>query len=87
MALLITNYFGTTNTNYLANRSVEWIAVHYTAGTTSKKGSALNLASCYKAGSISASSDFTVDDATAVQYNKDIKNRYTWGVGEICTPQ
>lgn len=81
MALLITNYFGTTNTNYLANRSVEWIAVHYTAGTTSKKGSALNLASCYKAGSISASSDFTVDDATAVQYNKDIKNRYTWGVG------
>ena len=81
MALLITNYFGTTNTNYLANRSVEWIAVHYTAGTTSKKGSALNLASCYKAGSISTSSDFTVDDATAVQYNKDIKNRYTWGVG------
>ena len=81
MALLITNYFGTTNTNYLANRSVEWIACHYTAGTTSKKGSALNLASCYKAGSISASSDFTVDDATVVQYNKDIKNRYTWGVG------
>ena len=81
MALSITNYFGTTNTNYLANRSVEWIAFHYTAGTTSKKGSALNLASCYKAGSISTSSDFTVDDATVVQYNKDIKNRYTWGVG------
>ena len=81
MALTITNYFGTTNTTALANRDVSWIVFHYTAGTTSKKGSALNLASCYKAGSLVASSDFTVDDATVVQYNRDIKNRYTWGVG------
>lgn len=81
MALTITNYFGTTNTTALANRTIAWIVCHYTAGTTSKKGSALNLASCYKAGSLVASSDFTVDDATVIQYNRDIKNRYTWGVG------
>ena len=81
MALSITNYFGTTNTTYVGNRTVEWIVFHYTAGTTSKKGSALNLASCYKAGSISTSSDFTVDDATVVQYNQFINKRYTWGAG------
>lgn len=81
MSITITNYFGTTNTTYSFNRVIEWIVFHYTAGTTSKSGSAVNLASGYKAGSLVASSDFVVDDTTIVQYNKDIKNRYTWGVG------
>lgn len=81
MSISITNYFGTTNLTKYLNRNLEWIVFHYTAGTTSKKGSAVNLAAGYKNGSLEASSDFTIDDATVVQYNKDIKNYYSWGVG------
>lgn len=73
--------YGITNTTYMPNRKVEWIAIHYTAGTTSKKGSAINLATWYKGGTGGTSSDFVIDDATIVQYNEDINHRYTWGVG------
>lgn len=81
MKISITKFFGLTNLTRLANRKIEWIVFHYTAGTTSKKGSAINLASGYKNGSLAASSDYVIDDATVVQYNQDIKNRYSWGVG------
>ena len=81
MALNIKKVTGTVNTTNKANRPLEWIVFHYTAGVTSKSGSAVNLATWYKSGSAAASSDFVTDDTTIVQYNKDIKNRYTWGVG------
>ena len=72
---------GTINTTSLKGRKIEWIVIHYTAGTTSKAGSALNLAAYYLSGKAAASSDFIVDDTAVVQYNGDIANRYTWGVG------
>lgn len=72
---------GTENTNILANRRIEWIVIHYTAGVTSKPGSGENLALWYKSGKAGASSDYIVDDREVIQYNPDIKNRYTWGVG------
>ena len=68
-------------TNFLENRNIEWIVIHYTAGLTSKAGQANNVANGYKNGDISASSDYVVDDGEIVLYNPDIKNRYTWGVG------
>ena len=45
MAINITQKNSTTNTTYLANRSLLYIVWHYTAGVTSKKGAALDTAS------------------------------------------
>lgn len=63
------------------NREIKYIVVHYTAGVTSKEGSAVNTAVWFDSGQASASSDFIVDDTAVVQYNADIKNRYTWHCG------
>lgn len=79
--LTITNAFGTNNTNYKANRNPQWIVIHYTAGTSSKAGSALNLANGAKTGGLNTSAEFYVDDSTVVQYIQDIPNRYSWSVG------
>jgi N-acetylmuramoyl-L-alanine amidase CwlA len=70
----------TKNTTALANRKIEYIVLHYTAGTSSKKGKAEAIAT-YFATQNNASADFIVDDETIVQYNGDIENRYTWAVG------
>lgn len=77
----ITPYYGITNTNYLANRKIEYIVIHYTGGSTSKKGSAMNLASACRNGNLQSSAEFYVDDGSIVQYIQDIQNRYSWSVG------
>ena len=64
----------------LANRPITYIAVHYTAGGSSKKGSALNVKKVFE--SRKASADFAVDDDTIVQFNPDLKNYYCWSVGD-----
>ena len=64
----------------LSNRPITYIAIHYTAGSTSKKGSALNVKKVFQ--QRSASADFCVDDETMVQFNPDIKNYYCWAVGD-----
>jgi N-acetyl-anhydromuramyl-L-alanine amidase AmpD len=64
----------------LANRTISYIAIHYTAGSTSKKGTALNVKKIFE--QRSASADFCVDDETMVQFNPDIKNYYCWAVGD-----
>lgn len=64
----------------LSNRQVTYIAIHYTAGGSSKKGSALNVKKVFQ--QRSASADFCVDDETMVQFNPDIKNYYCWAVGD-----
>ena len=63
-----------------ANRPITYIAIHYTAGGSSKKGSALNTKKAFE--SRKASADFCVDDETMVQFNPDIKNNYCWSVGD-----
>lgn len=63
------------------NRPITYIAVHYTAGGSSKKGSALNVKKVFES-KRSASADFCVDDETMVQFNPDIKNNYCWAVGD-----
>lgn len=79
--MTITKNTSTHNTQALANRSIEYIVIHYTAGVTSKAGSAVNTANYYKTTDREVSSDYTVDDAGAVLYNPDIRNRYTWHCG------
>lgn len=84
--MIITKCFSTTSTTVLKNRSIEYIAIHYTAGTTSRKGKARDIAVWFANGANKnnpASADFIVDDETVVQYNSDIRNRFTWGVGGV----
>lgn len=77
----ITKKTGTANTTYSKGRSIKYIVVHYTAGTSSASGKAANTAAYFAKSSTGASADFIVDDANIVQYNPDIKNRYCWAVG------
>lgn len=79
--MTITKKTSTIHTTYKPGRSIEWIVIHYTAGVTSRAGSALNLAGYFATRPDDCSADFTVDDAAVVQYNPDILNRYTWHCG------
>ncbi len=79
--MTIKNNFSTVHTTKKPNRKIEYIVIHYTAGTTSRTGSAVNTANFFTTTTTQVSADFTVDDTTVVQYNGDIKNRYTWHCG------
>lgn len=62
------------------NRPIEYIAIHYTAGASSKQGSARNCKKVFE--SREASADFAVDDVEIIQFNPDLKNNYCWAVGD-----
>lgn len=79
--VVIINKSNAHNTTVKPNRKIEWIVLHYTAGTNSAKGSAQNTAAYFARTQNQASADFIVDDAEIVQYNPDPKNRYCWAVG------
>lgn len=72
--------FSTVHTTPKANRDIKYIVIHYTAGVTSRAGSAVNTANYYPQ-SDDVSADFSVDDTCVVQYNGDIRNRYCWHCG------
>ena len=80
-AINITKKTSTHNTTASKGRDIKYIVIHYTAGTSSSAGKAANTASYFSTTSTQASADFIVDDATIVQYNPDIKNRYCWHCG------
>ena len=64
----------------LPNRTIKYISIHFTAGSSSKSGRA---AACKKVfESRNASADFAVDDTTICQFNPDIRNYYCWAVGD-----
>ena len=69
-----------THVTRLVNRPIKYIAIHYTAGGTSKKGTALATRNVFL--QRNASADFVVDDETIVQINPDLKNYYCWSVGD-----
>ena len=71
----------TANTTGSKGRKIKYIVEHYTAGVTSKQGSAKNTAAYFSNPSVNASADFIVDDVDIVQYNPDPANRYCWSVG------
>lgn len=77
----IINKFSAVHTTAKPGREIKFIVVHYTAGVTSRAGSAINTAEYYRTTDREVSADYTVDDAAAVCYNGDINNRYTWHCG------
>ena len=74
------------NTTAKSNRYIDYIVIHYTAGSTSRPGTAKNNAVRFANPSTGASADFIVDDETIVQYNPDINNRYCWHCGDNKNP-
>jgi N-acetylmuramoyl-L-alanine amidase CwlA len=78
--MTIKNNFSNVHTSLRNGKKPEFIVIHYTAGVTSRAGSAVNVSNYYK-NSNDVSADFTVDDEDIVQYNGDIRNRYTWHCG------
>ena len=81
MAISITKKTSTTNTTSSSGRSIKYIVMHYTAGTSSSAGKAASVAAYFAKSSTKASADFIVDNSTIVQFNPDIENRYTWHCG------
>ncbi len=67
------------------NRSIKYIAIHYTAGANSRPGSAKSMKKGWEKNK-KGSADFGVDDRDMVQFNPDIKNYYCWAVGDKKKP-
>lgn len=73
-----------THITAIKNRKVKYIAVHFTAGGTSKAGTAAATKNVFL--QRRASADFVVDDATIVQINPNLRNYYCWSVGDKKNP-
>lgn len=67
------------------NRTIKYLAIHYTAGASSASGRAKGMKSSWEK-SKRASADFGVDDTTMVQFNPDPKNYKCWSVGDNKNP-
>lgn len=78
--LEITDGHISTHITFCIGRPLRYIAVHYTAGGNSRKGTALATRNVFL--TRQASADFVVDDEQIVQISPDIKNYYTWSVGD-----
>lgn len=66
---------------YNTNRTPKYLVIHYTAGVTSKKGSARSTASWFANPKAGGTADFIVDDAEMVQYNPEPTKYACWAVG------
>lgn len=86
MSIDILKHTGYSNTTSLLNRAIDYIVIHYTAGSTSRAGTAKNNAVMFSDPVHYASADFIVDNETIVQYNPDIKNRFCWHCGDNKNP-
>lgn len=63
-----------------ASRVPKYLVIHYTAGASSKPGSAQGMYSTFNERESSA--DFCVDDRDICQFNPDIENYACWSVGD-----
>lgn len=70
-----------THGMYTGHRDIKYLVIHYTAGVTSKAGSARATASWFANPQSGGTADFIVDDAEIVQYNPDPQNYACWAVG------
>lgn len=64
----------------LPNRKIDYIVIHFTAGTTSHPGKAKTVKKVFE--QRQASADFCVDDRDIIQFNPSIKDYYCWAVGD-----
>lgn len=76
--------FISTHITALKNRKIKYIAVHFTAGGTSKAGTAAATKNVFLRRR--ASADFVVDDGTIAQINPNLCNYYCWSVGDKKNP-
>lgn len=67
------------------NRQIKYLAIHFTAGTSSATGRAKSMKSSWEK-SHRASADFGVDDRDMVQFNPSPLNYYCWSVGDKFNP-
>ena len=67
------------------NRSIKYLAIHYTAGGSSAPGRAKGMKASWEA-TKRASADFGVDDRDMVQFNPDLRNYRCWSVGDAKKP-
>ena len=67
------------------NRNIKYLAIHYTAGSSSAPGKAKNMKSIWES-TKRASADFGVDDRDMVQFNPDPLNYKCWSVGDKKNP-
>lgn len=67
------------------NRTIKYLAIHYTAGASSAPGRAKGMKSSWEK-THRASADFGVDDRDICQFNPDLRNYYTWSVGDKKNP-
>ena len=68
-----------------SNRTIKYLAIHYTAGASSAPGRAKNMKVSWEKAR-RASADFGVDDRDMVQFNPDLKNYRCWSVGDPKNP-
>lgn len=78
MILQINTYHGTYNRSARGGNSIQYIVIHYTAGT----GSARNNCIYFSGGNRNASADYFVDDSGIWEYNDPGSGYYTWAVGD-----
>ena len=81
MAIDIVKRTSTANTTYFPGRSIKYIVFHYTAGSSSRTGSARGVASMFSNPTVGGSADFIVDDTEIVQFSPDVDNYYCWHSG------
>ena len=80
MSLNIQKNTSTHNTS-IRNSAIKYIIIHYTAGTTSRSGTAWNTCDWFKDANSYGSADYCVDDAMIVQYNPNPNKYYCWSIG------
>ena len=80
----ITKGYINQHITFSVGRPLKYIAIHYTAGSNSRRGDALSARNVFL--TRQASADFVVDDATILQVNPDIQNYYCWAVGDKKNP-
>lgn len=66
-------------------RSIKYLAIHYTAGSSSAPGMALSMKKYWEQ-AMRASADFGVDDRDIYQFNPDLLNYKCWSVGDKKNP-
>lgn len=63
------------------NRTIKYLAIHYTAGASSAPGRAKGMKAGWEKAK-RASADFGCDDRDMVQFNPDLRNYKCWSVGD-----
>lgn len=83
-AVTITEATIRTHITRCAQRTPRYLALHYTAGSRSTRGTALQTRQVFL--SRQASADFVVDDETIVRINPDPSTYYCWAAGDKRNP-